>query len=163
MGNSRLKTHATRPYRKAVHTRHRAGATHLTHTSHARKGGTPQRVRAERETPDARRTYHSSPPHQFVNVTVCERNLLDATLSLDFTTTVSFTRHTPHARAPPRLRVRVSWARARPGCRRARARVHAARAPPASLGPLVSAVSCTLVIRLIFPHPPPDPTKPSLH
>ena len=83
MGNSRLKTHATRLYRKAVHTRHRAGATHLTHTSHARKGGTPQRVRAERETPDARRTYHSSPPHQFVNVTVCERNLLDATFSPD--------------------------------------------------------------------------------
>ena len=36
-------------------------------------------------------------------------------------------------------------------------------APPASLGPLVSAVSCTLVTRLIFPHAPPDPTKPSLH
>ena len=105
MGNSRLKTHATRPYRKAVHTGH--GTEQSTHLSHTRADRDTPHVRARTDgrwyaTPRGahRRTHHSS-PHQFVNVTVCERNLLDATLSFSssLTTTVSFTRHTPHARA----------------------------------------------------------------
>ena len=87
MGNSRLKTHATRPTGRpyTLYTRHMYTVQTETqtapHTSHARKGDTPQ----------------------------CETLI----------TTVSFTRHTPHTRVPPRLRVRVSWTRARRGCRRA--------------------------------------------